>query len=160
MKYFGILLYQNPLLLAKDLLRAKQPKNKQLVNNTNDELIAFKNTIIKKEIPENENQNKIVDIVEKILDFNKQQQGKGHPRTLASQPLDLAHVANVFHHTCIKILTHKQMLQRLTIALAQAKASSTSENILNEIYQIIYSVYQEKEITKKVYNNIMNSIKL
>ena len=63
MKYFGILLYQNPLLLAKDLLRAKQPKNKQLVNNTNDELIAFKNTIIKKEIPENENQNKIVDIV-------------------------------------------------------------------------------------------------
>ena len=57
MKYFGILLYQNPLLLAKDFLRAKQPKNKQLVNNTNDELIAFKNTIIKKEIPENENQN-------------------------------------------------------------------------------------------------------
>ena len=52
------------------------------------------------------------------------------------------------------------MLQRLTIALAQAKAGSTSENILNEICQIIYSVYQEKEITKKVYNNIMNSIKL
>ena len=74
--------------------------------------------------------------------------------------MDLAQVAKVFDHTCIKILTHKQMLQRLTIALAQAKAGSTYENILNEICQVIYSVYQEKEITKKVYNNIMNSIKI
>ena len=52
------------------------------------------------------------------------------------------------------------MLQRLTIALAQVKAANTSENLLNEIRQIIYSLYHAKEITKKVYNNIMNSIKL
>ena len=52
------------------------------------------------------------------------------------------------------------MLQRLPIALAQVKAGNTSENLLNQIRQIIYSLYQEKEITKKVYNNIMNSIKL
>ena len=52
------------------------------------------------------------------------------------------------------------MLQRLLIALAQVKAGNTSENLLNQIRQIIYSLYQEKEITKKVYNNIMNSIKL
>ena len=52
------------------------------------------------------------------------------------------------------------MLQRLPIALAQVKAGNTSENLLNEIRQIIYSMYQAKEITKKVYNNIMNSIKL
>ena len=51
------------------------------------------------------------------------------------------------------------MLQRLPIALAQAKAGNTSENLLNEIIQIIYSLYQEKEITEKVYN-IMHSIKL
>ena len=51
------------------------------------------------------------------------------------------------------------MLQRLPIALAQVKAGNTSEDILNEIIQIIYSLYQEKEVTKKVYNNIMNSIK-
>ena len=43
------------------------------------------------------------------------------------------------------------MLQRLSIALAQVKASNTSENLLNEITQIIYSLYREKEITKKVY---------
>ena len=60
----------------------------------------------------------------------------------------------------LKILTPKQMLQRLTIALAQVKAGNTSENLLNEIRQIIYSLYRAKEITKKVYNNIMNSIKV
>ena len=52
------------------------------------------------------------------------------------------------------------MLQRLPIALAQVKAGSTSENLLNEIKQIIYSLYREKEVTKKVYNNIMNLINL
>ena len=52
------------------------------------------------------------------------------------------------------------MLQRLPIALAKVKAGNTSENLLNEIKQIIYSLYQAKEITKKVHNNIMNSIKL
>ena len=52
------------------------------------------------------------------------------------------------------------MLQRLPIALVQVKSGNTSENLLNEIRQIIYSLYRIKEITKKVYNNIMNSIKL
>ena len=52
------------------------------------------------------------------------------------------------------------MLQRLAIALAQVKADNTSENLLNEIRQIIYSLYQAKEISTHVYNNIMNSIKL
>ena len=58
------------------------------------------------------------------------------------------------------MLTPKQMLQRLPIALAQVKAGNTSENLLNEIRKIIYSLYRAKEITKKVYNNIMNSVKL
>ena len=58
----------------------------------------------------------------------------------------------------INILTPKQRLQRL--ALAQVKAGNTSENLLNEIRQIIYSLYNTKEFTKKLYNNIMNSIKL
>ena len=52
------------------------------------------------------------------------------------------------------------MLQRLPITLAQVKTGNTSENLLNEIRQIIYSLHREKEVTKKVYNNIMNSIKL
>ena len=58
----------------------------------------------------------------------------------------------------IKILTPKQMLQRLPLALAQVKGSVTSENLLNEIQQIIHSLYQAKEIAEKVYNNIMNLI--
>ena len=59
----------------------------------------------------------------------------------------------------LKVLTSKQMLERLPIALAQAKAGKISENLLNETRQIIYYLYGAKEITKKVYNNIMNSMK-
>ena len=52
------------------------------------------------------------------------------------------------------------MLQRLPIALAQVKASNNSESLLNEIRQIIYSLYQSKQITKKLYNNIIKSINI
>ena len=47
------------------------------------------------------------------------------------------------------------MLQRLPIALAQVKAHNNSESLLNEIRQLLYSLYQSKKITKKVYNNII-----
>ena len=57
-------------------------------------------------------------------------------------------------------LTPKQMLQRFPIAFAQLKAGNTSENLFNEIRQVIYFLYRAKEMTKKVYNNIMNSTKL
>ena len=100
-----------------------------------DWLIDLKKAIIKAEIPGYENPNKI-DIVEKNTDFNKQQKGKG-----------------------IKILIPKEMLQRLPIALAQVTAVNTSENLLNEIRQIIYSSYREKKLLK-IYNNVTNSIKL
>ena len=62
--------------------------------------------------------------------------------------------------TELKILTPNQMLKRLPIALAQIKAGNNSESLLNEIRQIVYSLYQSKEITKKVCNNIINSIKV
>ena len=52
------------------------------------------------------------------------------------------------------------MFQRLPIALGQVKAGTISENLLNKIRQIIYSWYWAKEITKKVYSNIMNSTKV
>ena len=58
----------------------------------------------------------------------------------------------------LKILTPKQMLQRLPIALAQVKACNNSENLLNKIRQILYSLYQSKEVTKKVYNNLIKSL--
>ena len=64
------------------------------------------------------------------------------------------------HEKGFKILIPKQIPQWLSIALAQVKAGNTSENLLNDIRQIIYSLYWEEEITKKVYNNIMNLSKL
>ena len=69
-------------------------------------MIHLRNYINSKEISENENQKKY--IVEKIRDFNKQQQVKG-----------------------IKILTPRQILQRWPISLAQIKVGNTSENLLN-----------------------------
>ena len=53
--------------------------------------------------------------------------------------------------TRLKILTPKQMLQRLPIILAQVKAGNNSR-------QVVYSLYQSKQITKKVYKNIIKSI--
>ena len=63
-------------------------------------------------------------------------------------------------HSKLKVLTPKQILQRLPIALAQVKAGNNSESLLNEIRQNVYSLYQSKQITKKVYNNIIKSIQL
>ena len=51
--------------------------------------------------------------------------------------------------TGLKILTHKQMLQRLPIAFAQIKSGNNSESLLNEIRQNVCSLYQSKEVTKK-----------
>ena len=64
------------------------------------------------------------------------------------------------HGKGLKILILEQMLQKLSITLAQVKTGNISENLLNKIRWIIRLLYQEKKITKKVYNNVMNSIKL
>ena len=66
------------------------------------------------------------------------------------------------HGEGLKTLTPKQMLQKLSIFLAQVKAGNRSENLLNEIRPITYHIFYvlSKEITKKVYNNIMSSVTL
>ena len=58
----------------------------------------------------------------------------------------------------LKILTPKQRIQRLPIVFAQVKADDNSENLLNEIRKIVYFLHRSKEITKKVYNNLMKSL--
>ena len=60
----------------------------------------------------------------------------------------------------LKILTPQKMLQRILIALAQVKAGNNSKNVSNEIEQVVYSLNQSKEITEKVYNNIIKSIQI
>ena len=62
--------------------------------------------------------------------------------------------------TGLRMLTPKQMLQRLLIALAQIEVGNNSESLLSEVRQIVYSLHQSKEITKKVHNNIIKSIKV
>ena len=66
--------------------------------------------------------------------------------------------AKTTKETGLKILKPKQMLQSLPIALAQVKAGNNSESLLKKIRQIVYSLYQSKQINKKVYNNIIKSI--
>ena len=77
-----------------------------------------------------------------------------------SMILEAKRLARAQEGTGLKILTPNQMLKRLPIALAQVKVGNNSESLLNEIRQIVYSLYRSKEITKKVYNNIINSIKV
>ena len=89
-----------------------------------------------KEERENEKPDEIVEIVEEILNFNKQnQERKG-----------------------LKILTPSQMLSRLPITLAQLKAGNNSEKLKNEIRQFLYSLYRSKNVTKAVYNNLIKYI--
>ena len=104
-------------------------------------MIELKKDINTRNILKNENPNKVGYIVEKILDFNKQQKGKRLLSDLA--PIArIASKAKVSDHYNLKILTPKQMLQRLPIALAQIKTDNTSVNLLNKIRQIMYFLYQ------------------
>ena len=59
----------------------------------------------------------------------------------------------------LKILTNKQMLNRLPILLAQMQAGNNSKSLKNELRQIIYSLYRSKVLTKTVYNNLIKSIR-
>ena len=78
-------------------------------------MIDLRNSINSKKIDENEKLKKVVNIVEKILDFNTQQRGKEHPSDL---------------NTHVKISTPKKMVQTLPLVLAQVKAGDTLESLL------------------------------
>ena len=59
----------------------------------------------------------------------------------------------------LKILTNKQMLNRLPILLAQIQAGNNSNKLKNEARQILYSLYRSKVLTKTVYNNLIRAIR-
>ena len=92
--------------------------------------------------------------------FNAREKAKKFIEDYGSMVLEARRLAKEQEGKRLKILTPNQMLKRLPIALAQVKAGNNSESLLNEIKQIVYSLYRSKEITKKVYNNIINSIKV
>ena len=84
----------------------------------------------------NQEPDKILKIFEEIFKFNKQnQERKG-----------------------LKTLTLNQILSRLPITLAQLKAGNNSEKLKNEIRQLLYSLYRSKNVTKQVFNNLINYI--
>ena len=83
-----------------------------------------------------EKSNETIDVVEKVLEFNKQNQlGQG-----------------------LKIPTPDQMLSRLPITLTQLKAGNNSQKLINEIRQLLYSSYRSKKLTKIIYNRLINAI--
>ena len=77
----GYLFNHTLLLLAKELYNSNQNVNGKIVKYINDSLIELKRDINTNKIPKNKNPNKIVNIIEKILNFNKQQKVKGFLRT-------------------------------------------------------------------------------
>ena len=105
---------QNPTYLLNDLYEADKAKNEKIVNHVNDALIDLRNAINRKQIPENENACKVIGVIEETFNFNNKKLQKE-----------------------LKIVTLKQMLQRLSIELAQVKTVITYENLLNKIHQII-----------------------
>ena len=125
--------------MLKDLYRINDKyKNKDLVNVIKSGLTDLKNETenMSEEEKEIEKPNEIVNIVEEILEFNKQkQEGKG-----------------------LKILTPDQMLSRLPITLAQLKAGNNSEKLKNEIRQLLYSLYRSKKLTKQLYKSLVDII--
>ena len=82
---------------------------------------------------------KVVETVEKILEFNQQKQKKQQGEGL-------------------KILTPNQMVSRLPIALAQLNAGNNSEKLKSEIRQILYSLYRSKNVAKQIYKSLIDII--
>ena len=83
---------------------------------------------------ETEKPDKMLDIVERILEFTRQnQQGQG-----------------------LKILTRNQMLSRLPITLAQLRAENNSEKFKKEIRELLYSLYRSKKLSNTIYKHLVS----
>ena len=135
-EYFN---YSNPDTMIKRLKDVGDEKNKNMVESINKKLNKMKKII--KNVPKDkvsrvEENEKIIDIVERILELNSEKQlGLG-----------------------LKILTPNQMLSRLPITLAQLKAGNNSEKLKNEIRQLLYSLYRSKKLTKQLYKSLIDII--
>ena len=127
------MIWQKKLFAIKD-----KKKNNDFVEEIKNRWSELTDKIEKMSRNERENKrlDQILEIVKDILSFNKQnQEGTG-----------------------LKILTPNQMLSRLPITLAQLKAGNNSEKLKNEIRQLLYSLYHSKNMTKQVYNSLINYI--
>ena len=128
----------------------------QEVKNTQQDYRDYLN-IIRKGIKNDEQKRTLANI---NIHFNARDSAIKSIEDYGSMILDAKKLAREQEGTGLKILAPNQMLKRLPITLAQIKAGNNSESLLNEIRQIVYSLYRSKEITQKVYNNLINSIKV
>ena len=113
---------EKQIKLKHEIDRFKESTRLKVLEKKEQKVLTFNNTIRLFE-----GKQKVLNSFEsKIFPIEKQAQGKG-----------------------LKLLTLKQMLQRLSMAFAEIKTSNTSENLQNEIHQILYSFHRAKEVTKK-----------
>ena len=131
--------YQSPSNMCKKLSQTKGAKNEVRVDSIKKVLSKSKRIIDyapKDDVFKTEENEKIIDIVERILYFNQlNQSGQG-----------------------LKILTPSQMLGRLLISLAQSNAENNSEKRKNEIKQILYFLHRSKKLTKNIYKSLVDII--
>ena len=132
--------YQNPSDIYKKLRETKGKRNEDQVYSIKEVLNEIKEKT--KNMSENkisviEENEKAINIVERILYFNQLEQQKGER---------------------LKILTPNQMLSRLLITLVQLKAGNNSEKLKNEIRQLLYSLYRPKKLTKQLYKSLVDII--
>ena len=131
--------YQSPSIIYKKL---REPENTE-INKTGADLIKKVLNKLKRIIgntpkddaAKTDENEKIIDVVERILEFNNKIQ--------SGQEL--------------KILTTSQILSRLPISLSQLKAGINSEKLKNEIRQLLYSLYRSQELSKTIYNNLIKT---
>ena len=131
--------YQSPSIMYKKL---REPENTE-INKTGADLIKKVLNKLKRIIgntpkddaAKTDENEKIIDVVERILELNNKIQ--------SGQEL--------------KILTTSQMLSRLLIFLSQLKAGINSGKLKNEIRQLLYSLYRSQELSKTIYNNLIKT---
>ena len=115
------------------------------------------NDVISKETPEYGDEDKIIKIIKKTLNFNRQEEGIG-------LPLDMTRKIKVFHHLSLQILTSKQNVSKIVNSFRKTGRKRENRSFIRGFTKLKSSNHifflSRNEITKKVDNNKMNSTKL
>ena len=149
----------------------KGDKNKFDTENITKSLKKLRNKFINFE-KFNEEYNKFIDNIVKFEHF-KSEKKKGsvssNQKEMRRYARDLKDIVDLYNIKSgsdtskngegLKILTNKQMLNRLPILLAQIQAGNNSKSLKNELRQMLYSLYRSKVLTKTLYNNLIKSIR-